>query len=68
MKNSQVFWKRIDTIKKLNSKISQITSSKPTLDEFTDYFNKQFSHHDRISNSDHRVIEEKVYEYAEFYI
>ena len=56
----QTFWKRVKSARFRARKRAKIINSKPKPNEFSDFYERLFSHNDRQSNSWHRRIEQVV--------
>jgi hypothetical protein len=54
------FWKKVSAIKRMTKKRATVTTSRPTANDFVEFFSKQFSHCDIPTNEEHKGIEEAV--------
>lgn len=54
------FWRRISAFRRKNKKRASVTNKQPTARDFIDFYSDLFSHNDRVSSSEHIVIEEEV--------
>ena len=54
------FWRKISAFRRKNKDRARVTNKQPSARDFIDFYSDLFSHNDRVSNSEHIIVEEEV--------